>query len=232
MAILTFAAPVSGLRGKVGGLVYSANQSGPYLKTFGKGSNPRSFIQTEQRGILVEFAQSWKSLTAGEQSGWDTYAAAAAQEKFNSLGESYFVSGFNWFVAININRKINGQAQLDTAPVAAVPGQPTLQFARFSVTGAVLDSRVLLTAGSSGLTDPLAVYARVFNSDGRQTASQVRIHLLTEVPSGSRDVVLTDEIDDKFGTIQLGQKCFFEVATQSTEGRQGARDAIAVDATS
>jgi len=148
MGILTFAAPVSGLRGKVGGNIFSANRSGPYLKSWGKGSNPRSALQTANRADLTTFAQSWAAISAANKTNWDTYAAAAAQDKTNSLGETYSASGFNWFCAINFNRRTVGSAQLDTSPAVAVPGTPIIQTKRFDTTASVLDSVVVMTVGS------------------------------------------------------------------------------------
>ncbi len=226
MAILTFAAPVSGLRGKVGGLIYSANKAGPFVKTWGKGSNPRTAPQTQQRANLVQFAQNWKNLTAAQRTDWDTYAALPAQDKTNSLGETFSISGFAWYVALSNNLKRAGAAAIDSAPLLGTPATPIIQDARLVDDGFAGDSRIRLTAGSPTLTAEHIVTGVVLNSEGRATATINRTWLNTEVPNVGRAVFFQDEINAKFGTIQTTQFGFFEIQIQNAEGRQGAPDAI------
>lgn len=231
MAIITTAAPVSGIRGKVGGNIFSANKSGPYLKAWAKGSNPRSQRQTAHRATLVTFSQAWRGLTGTQRDDWDIYAALPAQEKKNSLGEDFSVSGFAWFVGININRAFIGDAQLSDSPTVAVPATPTIESALLRTNDSGLSSVVRLTIGSSGLADNLAVYSKLFNSEGRLTGSQISLHLVTDMPNAGRRVFFQNAAEDRYGVINLGQRIFLEVATQNTDGRQGPKASIFVDAT-
>lgn len=229
MAILTFAFPVSGLRGKVGGIVYSANKSGPYLKAWGKGANPRTTIQTEQRGVLGNLARNWQLLTAGERTGWNTYAALSAQDKTNSLGETFSISGFNWYVAINSNLIRAEKTQRTAAPTTGTPAQPTIQDVRLNDEADATDSRVRLTSGSTGLTETLILIGRVVQSSGPTSITIGRNWLASEVPGTFREVLFQDTIDSKFGTIQVGQVLFIEVATMSDQGRIGPVDSRSVE---
>lgn len=231
MAIITTAAPVSGIRGKVGGNVFSANKSGPYLKAWAKGSNPRSERQTAHRATLVTFAQAWRGITGTQRDDWDIYALEPAQDKTNSLGETFSVSGFAWFVGININRAFVGDGQLSASPTVSVPATPTIEDALLRTNDSGLSSVVRLTTGSSGLTDELAVYSKIFNSEGRQTGSEISLHLVTDIPNAGRRVFFQLAGEDRYGVISLGQRIFLEVATQNTDGRQGPRASIFVDAT-
>lgn len=232
MAIIAIASPVSGIRGKVGGNIYSANKSGPYLKAWGRGSNPRTELQTSHRASLVQFSQSWAAISASNKTDWDTYAALPAQDKTNSLGETFSVSGFAWFVGINMNRFVVGSAQLDTAPTVAIPGVPIIFSARLKTTGAASDSFVRLDVSSPGLTDFMAAYCTLYNSEGRTVASQVKTRLLTQVPDAGRFVIFQDEVEERFGEIFLGQRAFYEVRTQNSDGRQGATASISIGASS
>lgn len=231
MGIIIFESPVAGIRGKVGGLIYSANKSGAYIKGWGRGSNPRTALQTAHRSSLIQFAQSWGAVSAENKTAWDVFAALEAQNKTNPLGETFSVSGFSWFVGININRANVGQAQLDTAPTVAIPGTPTIESTFLRTSAGGLTSVVRLTVGSTGLTDELAVYSKLFNSFGRLTASTVELHLTTDVPNAGRRVFYQPELESRYGDIFIGQRIFIEVATQNSDGRQGARASISVDAT-
>ncbi len=225
MAIFLFTAPFGGIRGKLGGLVFSANKAGPFVKSWGKGANPRTTSQTGQRQVLTAFAQSWKALTAGERTGWDTYAALAAQDKTNSLGETYSISGFNWYVAINSTLVRAGQAARTAAPVTATPAQPTILALRLNDEDDGLDSVVQLTVGSSGLTDILFVRGRVTMNIGTATITVGSTFLEALVPNASRQVFFQSGINEKFGTIQVGQQLFCEVLTMNNHGRLGPIDA-------
>ena len=222
MAILTFAAPVAGLRGKVGGNVFSANRSGPYLKAWGRGSNPRTQNQTDHRAQLVRFAQSWSGITQNQRDDWNVYAAAAPQEKTNSLGETYFASGFNWYVEINLNLEAAGEAPRDDSPTIAVPAIPTVNRLDFTANpgGDQLNMRLLGNDPQLGLKH--AIFCVIQNSDGRGAQAEIRNFMLTRLPSpGTGNFPFTAEAIARFGTLQEGQKGFCLIRAQTTEGRRG-----------
>lgn len=223
MAILTFAAPVSGLRGKVGGNVFSANKSGPYLKAWGRGANPRTLIQSEHRADLTFYAQKWATLSASEQAGWDTYAALAAQDKTNSLGETYSASGFNWYIEINLNLRAAGESDRDAAPTSGTPGTPILDIMELFKTSGSDNSDILLDASSPEDTENHVVKMRLFNSVGRQVASEIRLLLRIIAPSGTpKRIAFQAQLNERFGTVQENQIGFASVAIQSDQGRRGA----------
>lgn len=224
MAIVALAAPVSGLRGKIGGIVYSANKSGPYVKAWAKGSNPKTASQSGHRAVIARFAQSWGLLTGVQQQTWIDYAALPAQDKTNSLGEPYSASGFNWYVAINTNLLNAAGTPRDIAPVGVAPVAPQLSFIRIASTVSGLGSFISLVTGSPNLTIPLAIYLELKNSQGRTVQSQIRTHMITEIPNASRIVSFQPQIEAKFGTIFNDQLAFLLVRSQSIEGRQGAAD--------
>ncbi len=117
---------VTGVRGKVGGVIFSANAGGPYVKTWARGANPRSVKQASERQLLGAQGSAWDGLTDAQRNDWDNYAAAAPQEKFNTLGESYFASGNNWFTALNVYQGQAGLSAVTAAPVVANPAFPAI----------------------------------------------------------------------------------------------------------
>ena len=129
MSIVVFGPLVTGARGTIAGTIFSANKSGPYARGWNRGPNPRSIGQAGQRGRTSGMAKTWRGLTQLQRDAWDTWAALPAQEKFNSLGESYFPSGFNWYVAINTRLLYVGRGSRTAPPVTARPaaGRPPLR---------------------------------------------------------------------------------------------------------
>jgi len=126
MAIASFAAPVAGLRGKIGGLIWSANGSGPYVKIWGRGANPRTQPQSIERSYLGRMPTLWRDLSSGQKTDWETFATNGAQALTNSLGETYYASGWNWFCKCNIRLLRVGRATRNDKPTQARPAAPTI----------------------------------------------------------------------------------------------------------
>jgi len=223
MGIVVFAAPVSGIRGKVGGIVYSANKSGPYIKQWGKGSNPRTADQTEHRADLVQFSQRWDSLTTAEKDDWDTYAALPAQDKTNSLGETYSASGFAWYIEINLNLKAGGAAIIDTAPTGGTPGTPILNLVRLFATAGGTASNITLDGASPGLTGLQAIKGVLVNSEGRTAQAEIRPVMAVTLRFGAtNNFRFQTGLEARFGTVQLNQRIFVTTQFQNAEGRRSA----------
>lgn len=232
MGIVTFAAPVAGLRGKVGGLVYSANKSGAYLKAWGKGSNPRTKPQTEHRAALVKFSQAWNGITAAQRTAWDTYAALAAQDKTNSLGETYSTSGFNWFVALTLNLDQAGLAQIDSAPVLGTPAVGTISVTLCRTPDFDTTTYCQMSFGDPNLTMNHVVKAWLQNSIGSQVRAELKAFMVNIVPNvGNRRIIFGDRIREQFGSIQIGQKMFASVEVQNSEGRRSVVVTDSIDVT-
>jgi len=138
MAIIKLGELVAGIRKSIGGATYSQNKSGPYVRRWSRGTNQRTTRQGVQRGAFAQFAAAWRDLDQADRDDWDTYAADPAQEKFNSLGESYYASGFNWFLAINCQLASVGRTPRDTFPPGARPTAPTITAFHLSDGGAPL----------------------------------------------------------------------------------------------
>ncbi len=139
MAIVKVGAPLAGIRGTLGGIVYSKNKAGPYAKQWSRPSNPRTPKQTVERGYLARMPALWTALTALQRAVWDWFAALAAQKLFNSLGEEYYISGYGWFCKCNIRLLRVGRATRAGVPTQARPAAPTIDDFRICAAGAESD---------------------------------------------------------------------------------------------
>lgn len=135
MAITKIGPPLAGISGTVGGITYSRNKSGTFAKLWAQGSNPQTAKQMKQRSHLAKMPGLWRALTAGQKAWWDLFAALPAQEKFNSLGESYFASGYNWFCTCNVRLIRMGRATIQAIPTQARPAAPTISELRITDSG-------------------------------------------------------------------------------------------------
>lgn len=126
MAIIKVAAPLVGIRGSIGGTTYSANKSGPYARAWTAPPNKRRPLQMAQRNTFAWASEIWRTRTGAQRAAWDAWAALIGQIQTNSLGETYYLSGFQWYVRCNTRLELMGRAWLTNPPAGAYPADPTI----------------------------------------------------------------------------------------------------------
>lgn len=230
MAIVKFGVLVVGARGTIGGATFTANQTGPFVRQWSKGSNPRTSKQSEQRGLIGTLASSWRALSTAQQDDWDDYALLPPQEKTNSLGETYVISGFLWYVAINQNLTAAGAALRVDAPTLTRPTAPIIQDAFLYVTGHVNNTAVQYTVADPDVDALHGVHAKVVNSQGIRHIPDKMPFIILLVPNVIRAINIESEIEAEFGTIALGQRMLLSTFIQDAHGQRGPTDTTAVDA--
>lgn len=223
MSIVTFGPLVTGARGTIAGTIFSANKSGPYARGWNRGPNPRTSNQTSQRRTTGYMSGAWRSLTQLQRDAWDTWAALPAQEKFNSLGESYFPSGFNWFVCINTRLSLVGRALRVSPPVAARPAAPTILITQFRETPAIPESLVAYVVNEFVGFD-LHLEAAIADSVGVLNKTHGwRVMLSKQNPHANFEE-FQPELEAAFGDIQLLQRGFIRLYKQTTDGLRSSPD--------
>lgn len=101
--------------GKMGGIVFSRNRFGAYMRARVVPVNPKTPQQTTVRDLLSNLAIAWlDTLTAAQRSGWATYAANVST--INRVGLPINLTGLNWYCAVNVLRQQSGLARVDTPP--------------------------------------------------------------------------------------------------------------------
>ena len=230
MAIVKFGPTVVGARGTIAGTIFSANKGGPYARGWSKSANPASTLQQDQRGRLGARAAAWRNLTQPQRVDWDDYANDPPQELTNSLGETYFASGFNWYIRINDHLEAAGEAVRVDAPTLIRPSAPVIQFAVLRITGGAGDSKIRFSAADPALGANHLIVARLFESQGRTTASLKHSFIRIAVPDVNRDVFFDFRLNVVFGTIALGQRIFYASQIQDAHGQRGPDDTITEDA--
>ncbi len=222
MAILKLGELVAGIRGTIGGTIYSVNKSGPFARGWAKGSNPRTPAQTSQRAITSTHPTEWRDLTQSKRDGWDAYAADAAQELFNSLGESYYATGFNWFSRINTHLILSGLARRNGAPTDPTPAMPTLGTSHcFEPISTDFHNRI--TYAFPQFLDNYVIVAVAFYPRitlAWKTRGFRFVHYGLRSTSTYTEFGLTSLA--LLGQPPAGGKCFFSVQNQNDQGRRSA----------
>lgn len=101
MAILKFGTIVTAARGTIAGTIFSANKAGPYAKAWARPAIAATTKQRNARAPFSGFASVWRSLSGAQRTAWASFAADPAQEQTNSLGDGYYLSGWQWFCKLN-----------------------------------------------------------------------------------------------------------------------------------
>lgn len=230
MAIVKFGPTVVGARGTIAGTIFSANKSGPFVRAWSKGANQKSELQSAHRNTLGDIASTWRDLSQAQRDDWIDYADDPAQEKTNSLGETFSASGFNWFVEINLNLEAAGAARRVDAPTFVPPVAPIISFFTFD-TGAANGRAIIgLAVASPGLAEQHNVVLRTVSSVGITAVAANFAFMINEVPDGSRFLIFNDEAVAKFGPVVVGQRGFVLISVQDSQGRRGPTDSINTDA--
>jgi len=110
------------LSGKMGGLVFSRNGSGAYVRQYVKPVNPNSVAQQEARTIFTNSASAYHALTDSEKSQWSSYASSIYNPLIGTNDGQF--SGFNAFISSNVIVK-QASASLMSPTISADPTPPS-----------------------------------------------------------------------------------------------------------
>lgn len=102
--------------GKQGGIVWSRNRSGAYVRNRAVPVNPNTDRQVAVRNAVRSITIAWDTiLTQAQRDAWSVYAANVTWK--NKLGQDIHLTGLNHFVRSNTPRVQHGLPRVDAAPV-------------------------------------------------------------------------------------------------------------------
>lgn len=110
--------------GSVGGLVFSHNKGGGYIRARATVTNPNTPQQQVVRSLLSQLTATWvTTLTDIQRQAWTDYAANVPLP--NALGAPRNVSALNMYVRTNVPLIQAGFARQDAAPTLFTLGDFT-----------------------------------------------------------------------------------------------------------
>jgi hypothetical protein len=105
--------------GSIGGLTFSHNKGGAYIRARTIPTNPMSAYQQAVRALMIQLVGAWSdTLTQDQRDAWAVYADNVLLP--DKLGEPRKISGLNHYVRSNVPRLLTAEAALarvDDAPV-------------------------------------------------------------------------------------------------------------------
>jgi len=116
--MLVESALVSRGSGSIGGMTWSRNRGGMYIRSRATPTNPNTTFQQKVRSAAAQLAALWSNtLTQVQRDAWDLYAENV--ELPNALGVPRNVGGLCMYVRTNVPRiqcGVAGVARIDNAP--------------------------------------------------------------------------------------------------------------------
>lgn len=115
MATVKFGAGIIQMSGSIAGVTHARNRFGNYIRPRTKPVNPNSSYQYAIRQYMKYYTERWHDTLSSTQRGaWATYAAAVPVK--NRVGETVYLTGFNWYLAVNIVRAQAQNSKCDNGP--------------------------------------------------------------------------------------------------------------------
>jgi len=109
--LVEFSPLISAGSGKIGGVVFSTGSSGACARINTRQTNPRTFARSTRHAYMAMCLNSWQGLTAAEMLVWNT--TAARYPYVNRVSRTYYLSGYQFFMKMNMNLKSIG-AEINT----------------------------------------------------------------------------------------------------------------------
>jgi hypothetical protein len=105
-------------RGQIGGVVFSRNRFGLYMRSNTSPVNPMSPRQTTIRSIFTQMAQRWRdTVTPTQRARWESYAQGTPLP--DQYGLKQTMLGLNMYQRFNVPWVDIGETVVDDAPTAA-----------------------------------------------------------------------------------------------------------------
>lgn len=125
-ALFSPAGGVGAISGSIGGVVYSHNRFGQYMRLRSIPVNPQSDRQNKVRASVASLASAWSNvLTQAQRDAWELYAANITRT--NAVGGAIFLTGFNHYIRSNTPLVQSDYPEVDDGPTTlTLPGADPL----------------------------------------------------------------------------------------------------------
>lgn len=131
--------------GAQGGIVWSRNRGGAYIRGRGMPTNPNTDRQATVRQAVSTLTSRWSDvLTDADRFRWNLYAESITV--LNRLGQERKLSGINHYVRSNVPRLQHALPGVDQGPVVYNIGEPE---ADLGVTADLIDQELDITFDDS-----------------------------------------------------------------------------------
>jgi hypothetical protein len=176
MARVTFGNVVAEARGKLGGVVFSRNTGGAYVRQKVSPVQPRTVAQLNQRSRLTSISKLWETLTQSQREAWKAFSLSARHR--DVLGLAKQRSSQQMFMFCNLALESVGYPVILNPPVNLAVDALTSMSVVSATSGAV--ASVSITNNGANYTSLPGV---VFSGGGGAGAAGTAVLVPTTVAS-------------------------------------------------
>jgi hypothetical protein len=102
--------------GRMGGVVFSVNKAGNYIKPFTKQNNPKTKLQGQQRTQFAGLATAWAQLEETQRQAW----RSTTTQVYDRFGVLRTLKGRQLYFALNRPLQVIGVSILEDVPLNLV----------------------------------------------------------------------------------------------------------------
>jgi hypothetical protein len=207
--------------GSIGGMTFSRNKGGMYIRSRALVTNPNTIYQQTVRGRFSALAAAWTNvLTAGQRELWGIYGELVPVT--NSLGDQINLSGLAWYQACNGARMQASLARIDDAPTNFTLCELTNPIVA-SVTASTDVASVVITNSDEWAT---ATGGALIVQASRGQNPSVNFfkgpYRFADVVAGASTPPTSPQSIDLPFDVAAGQKVFFQFRAVAPDGRISA----------
>ncbi len=202
MAITRPGSIVGQVSGRIGGLVFSRNRGGDYVRNGPSPTNPQSSYQTAVRNALSLASAGWDTLTDSQRAAWVSWAQDHPVR--NRLGESIRLQGNAAYVQLNSRLAYLGTAIVVAPPAVNAP-DPLLSVTPTFDIGAG-NFQLAYTATPLGAGLKLWVLGCLLGSPAITFVKNRLRHFYTSAAAAASPADLDTAFSARFGAPVVGQK--------------------------
>lgn len=140
MARIKYNSLISDIRGRLGSLVFSSNNTGGYVKEFVPPVKKRSGRTSGARSAFSTASQIWSGLPNPLKEEWYTYSKNIEQVRYNWFGDPFFLSSRASFISYWLIASRSQEVPSLAPPAGPKPSPITSANALFSTAGGAFSS--------------------------------------------------------------------------------------------
>ena len=128
MARVTYGESITEYAGSIGGVTYHKNASGNIARLRPNPTVNPTPLQAGYQTNMAKCVAFWPTLSQANKDTWDAFAAA--HDHITPWGETKTLSGYQWFLSVNLMRLLIGYSICPDAPgwyAAPPPDQFTIE---------------------------------------------------------------------------------------------------------
>lgn len=204
--------------GSLGGMTFSHNRGGQYIRGRAVPTNPNSVLQQAVRGYMSQLAAAWHdTLTAAQRLAWDAYGENVGV--LDRLGKTIYLTGQNHYIRSNVPRLQAAATRIDDGPTTfnlGSEGTPSfaIDTANDEVDVTFVDTDLWVDEDDSHML----VYASIPN-DQTRNFFKGPYQFIGSIDGDSVTPPTTPAAIALPQAIVAGQRNFFQVRTSRADGR-------------